>query len=61
MAEVDRAGGGRGAGALEEGAEMVTRDYKVEVSGKLFDVKVIGEAVRRRRRGRGAAGETAEA
>jgi acetyl-CoA/propionyl-CoA carboxylase biotin carboxyl carrier protein len=26
----------------EEGAEMVTRDYKVEVSGKLFDVKVIG-------------------
>jgi acetyl-CoA/propionyl-CoA carboxylase, biotin carboxylase, biotin carboxyl carrier protein len=30
---------------LEEGAEIVTRDYKVEVSGKLFDVKVIGEAV----------------
>jgi acetyl-CoA/propionyl-CoA carboxylase biotin carboxyl carrier protein len=29
----------------EEGAEMITRDYKVEVSGKLFDVKVIGEAV----------------
>jgi acetyl-CoA/propionyl-CoA carboxylase biotin carboxyl carrier protein len=29
----------------EEGAEMVARDYKVEVSGKLFDVKVIGEAV----------------
>ena len=28
----------------EEGAEIVTRDYKVEVSGKLFDVKVIGEA-----------------
>jgi len=27
-----------------EGAEVVTRDYKVEVSGKLFDVKVIGEA-----------------
>jgi len=27
----------------EEGAEMVARDYKVEVSGKLFDVKVIGE------------------
>ncbi len=25
--------------------EVVTRDYKVEVSGKLFDVKVIGEAV----------------
>jgi acetyl-CoA/propionyl-CoA carboxylase biotin carboxyl carrier protein len=29
----------------EEGAEIVTRDYKVEVSGKLFDVKVMGEAV----------------
>jgi acetyl-CoA/propionyl-CoA carboxylase biotin carboxyl carrier protein len=29
----------------EEGAEIVTRDYTVEVSGKLFDVKVIGEAV----------------
>jgi acetyl-CoA/propionyl-CoA carboxylase, biotin carboxylase, biotin carboxyl carrier protein len=28
----------------ENGAEMLTRDYKVEVSGKLFDVKVIGEA-----------------
>jgi acetyl-CoA/propionyl-CoA carboxylase biotin carboxyl carrier protein len=31
--------------AAEDGAEVVTRDYKVEVSGKLFDVKVIGEAV----------------
>jgi acetyl-CoA/propionyl-CoA/long-chain acyl-CoA carboxylase, biotin carboxylase, biotin carboxyl carrier protein len=29
---------------LPEGGEAVTRDYKVEVSGKLFDVKVIGEA-----------------
>ncbi len=29
----------------EEGAEMISRDYKVEVSGKLFDVTVIGEAV----------------
>jgi acetyl-CoA/propionyl-CoA carboxylase biotin carboxyl carrier protein len=29
----------------EDGAEMVSRDYKVEVSGKLFDVRVIGEAV----------------
>ncbi len=29
----------------EEGAEVVSRDYKVEVGGKLFDVKVIGEAV----------------
>jgi acetyl-CoA/propionyl-CoA carboxylase biotin carboxyl carrier protein len=30
--------------AVAEGAELVTRDYKVEVAGKLFDVKVIGEA-----------------
>jgi acetyl-CoA/propionyl-CoA carboxylase biotin carboxyl carrier protein len=29
----------------EDGAEIVARDYKVEVSGKLFDVKVIGEAM----------------
>jgi acetyl-CoA/propionyl-CoA carboxylase, biotin carboxylase, biotin carboxyl carrier protein len=29
---------------VPEGAEVVSRDYKVEVSGKLFDVKVIGEA-----------------
>jgi acetyl-CoA/propionyl-CoA carboxylase biotin carboxyl carrier protein len=29
---------------VEEGAAVVSRDYKVEVSGKLFDVKVIGEA-----------------
>ena len=29
----------------EDGGEVVTRGYKVEVSGKLFDVKVIGEAV----------------
>ncbi len=29
----------------EEGGEPVARDYKVEVSGRLFDVKVIGEAV----------------
>jgi acetyl-CoA/propionyl-CoA carboxylase, biotin carboxylase, biotin carboxyl carrier protein len=28
----------------ESAAELVARDYKVEVSGKLFDVKVIGEA-----------------
>jgi len=28
----------------EDGAELISRDYKVEVSGKLFDVKVIGEA-----------------
>ncbi len=33
------------AAAPEEGAaETVSRDYKVEVSGKLFDVTVIGEA-----------------
>ncbi len=32
--------------AESDGAgELVTRDYKVEVGGKLFDVKVIGEAV----------------
>jgi acetyl-CoA/propionyl-CoA carboxylase, biotin carboxylase, biotin carboxyl carrier protein len=28
----------------EDGGEVVSRDYKVEVGGKLFDVKVIGEA-----------------
>jgi acetyl-CoA/propionyl-CoA carboxylase biotin carboxyl carrier protein len=28
----------------EDEADLVARDYKVEVSGKLFDVKVIGEA-----------------
>jgi acetyl-CoA/propionyl-CoA carboxylase, biotin carboxylase, biotin carboxyl carrier protein len=28
----------------EDSSEVVERDYKVEVSGKLFDVKVIGEA-----------------
>ncbi|HEX6666977.1 MAG TPA: acetyl-CoA carboxylase biotin carboxylase subunit [Solirubrobacterales bacterium] len=28
----------------EDGTELVSRDYKVEVSGKLFDVKVIGQA-----------------
>ena len=32
-------------GRSEEGAEQIARDYKVEVSGKLFDVKVIGEAI----------------
>ena len=48
--EVDRAAGVSGA-AGEEGAELVARDYKVEVSGKRFEVKVIGEA----RRGRVAA------
>ena len=29
----------------EEKGEQIARDYKVEVSGKLFDVKVIGEAI----------------
>ena len=29
----------------EEKPELLARDYKVEVSGRLFDVKVIGEAV----------------
>jgi acetyl-CoA/propionyl-CoA carboxylase, biotin carboxylase, biotin carboxyl carrier protein len=33
------------APAAEESGETVTRDYKVEVSGKLFDVKVVGEAL----------------
>ncbi len=32
------------APAAPEGAELVARDYKVEVSGRLFDVKVVGEA-----------------
>jgi acetyl-CoA/propionyl-CoA carboxylase biotin carboxyl carrier protein len=32
------------AAETEDGAELVSRDYKVEVSGKLFDVKVIGES-----------------
>ncbi len=29
----------------DDDGEQVTRDYKVEVAGKLFDVKVIGDAV----------------
>ncbi|HET9164324.1 MAG TPA: acetyl-CoA carboxylase biotin carboxylase subunit [Solirubrobacterales bacterium] len=33
-----------GAPEAAEDAEVVARDYKVEVAGKLFDVKVIGEA-----------------
>ncbi|MFL5892782.1 MAG: acetyl/propionyl/methylcrotonyl-CoA carboxylase subunit alpha [Solirubrobacterales bacterium] len=33
------------AGGPEQDGEMVSRDYKVEVGGKLFDVKVIGDAV----------------
>ena len=47
----------------EDGGEVVTRDYKVEVSGKLFDVKVIGEAAggRRRRARRERRQEAAEA
>jgi acetyl-CoA/propionyl-CoA carboxylase biotin carboxyl carrier protein len=32
------------ADEAEENPELLARDYKVEVSGKLFDVKVIGEA-----------------
>jgi acetyl-CoA/propionyl-CoA carboxylase, biotin carboxylase, biotin carboxyl carrier protein len=31
--------------AAAEDAEVISRDYKVEVSGKLFDVKVLGEAI----------------
>ncbi|MEX0973710.1 MAG: acetyl-CoA carboxylase biotin carboxylase subunit [Solirubrobacterales bacterium] len=59
---------------VEEGAETVARDYKVEVSGKLFDVKVIGEAAaggapaagggrkppKRERKSGGAAGASSE-
>ncbi|HZJ29489.1 MAG TPA: acetyl-CoA carboxylase biotin carboxylase subunit [Solirubrobacterales bacterium] len=37
------AAGGDGA-VGEKAAELVERDYKVEVSGRLFEVKVIGEA-----------------
>jgi acetyl-CoA/propionyl-CoA carboxylase, biotin carboxylase, biotin carboxyl carrier protein len=33
------------AAAAGDDGEMVSRDYKVEVGGKLFDVKVIGDAV----------------
>jgi acetyl-CoA/propionyl-CoA carboxylase biotin carboxyl carrier protein len=57
-----------------EGAEVIARDYKVEVSGKLFDVKVIGEAAtggaapaaggkkppKRERKAGGAAGASSE-
>jgi acetyl-CoA/propionyl-CoA carboxylase biotin carboxyl carrier protein len=59
---------------LPEGAEVIARDYKVEVSGKLFDVKVIGEAMaagaapaasgkkppKRERKAGGAAGASSE-
>jgi acetyl-CoA/propionyl-CoA carboxylase biotin carboxyl carrier protein len=59
---------------VPEGAEVVARDYKVEVSGKLFDVKVIGEATaggaapavggkkppKRERKAGGAAGASSE-
>jgi acetyl-CoA/propionyl-CoA/long-chain acyl-CoA carboxylase, biotin carboxylase, biotin carboxyl carrier protein len=58
-----------------EGAELISRDYKVEVSGKLFDVKVTGEAVagaaaaaaggkrspKRERKSGGGAGASSEA
>jgi acetyl-CoA/propionyl-CoA carboxylase biotin carboxyl carrier protein len=42
------------AGSAEEDGEMVARDYKVEVGGKLFDVKVIGDAVAAASGGAGA-------
>ncbi|HEY5052416.1 MAG TPA: acetyl-CoA carboxylase biotin carboxylase subunit [Solirubrobacterales bacterium] len=59
---------------VAEGAELISRDYKVEVSGKLFDVKVIGEAIaggavaagggkrppKRERKSGGAAGASSE-
>ncbi|HEX8958492.1 MAG TPA: acetyl-CoA carboxylase biotin carboxylase subunit [Solirubrobacterales bacterium] len=59
----------------EEGAEVVARDYKVEVAGKLFDVRVVGEAApgngnptaaagrrppKRERRSGGSAGSSSE-
>jgi acetyl-CoA/propionyl-CoA carboxylase biotin carboxyl carrier protein len=65
------------AAAADEDAPTVARDYKVEVSGKLFDVTVIGEAAasppasagtgggrrppKRERKGGGAAGASSEA
>ncbi len=63
------------AEAAEEKPETLARDYKVEVSGKLFDVKVIGEALaggaapaaggkrppKRERKGAGAGGASSEA
>jgi acetyl-CoA/propionyl-CoA carboxylase biotin carboxyl carrier protein len=60
---------------VPEGAELIARDYKVEVSGKLFDVKVLGEAAggnpgpagatgkkppKRERKGGGAASASSE-
>jgi len=62
------------APAEEEKPEQVARDYKVEVSGKLFDVKVIGEPIaggaapaaagkrppKRERKGGGAASASSE-
>jgi acetyl-CoA/propionyl-CoA carboxylase biotin carboxyl carrier protein len=33
------------AGKADQDGELVSRDYKVEVGGKLFDVKVIGDSV----------------
>ena len=50
----------------DEDAEKVEQDYTVEVSGRRFDVKVIGAPPRRRRRraapaGRGAAPRAARA
>jgi acetyl-CoA/propionyl-CoA/long-chain acyl-CoA carboxylase, biotin carboxylase, biotin carboxyl carrier protein len=41
--------------ATDSDGEMVARDYKVEVGGKLFDVKVIGDAVAAAAGGGGAA------
>jgi acetyl-CoA/propionyl-CoA carboxylase biotin carboxyl carrier protein len=62
------------AAEAAEKPELLARDYKVEVSGKLFDVKVIGEAVaggapsagggkrpaKRERRAGGAGGASSE-
>jgi acetyl-CoA/propionyl-CoA carboxylase, biotin carboxylase, biotin carboxyl carrier protein len=66
--------GGAPPPPAEEGVEVVARDYRVEVSGKLFDVKVIGEAAsgnaapaaagrrppKRERRSGGSAGASSE-
>ena len=63
------------AAEAPEGAELLSRDYKVEVAGKLFDVKVIGEAAagaapaaaggkrppKRERKSGGGAGASSEA
>ena len=48
--------GGAAAAEADDGAEPVEQTYAVEVSGRRFDVRVIGAAARRRRGGAGRAG-----